>query len=147
MGGRGASSSSGGGGSLQSHFDAENKRIAEFMQGSRSGSIEMENGQTLERYTLDYMKNYILKDAKSGGVMWEDDQISILYKDGKIESYIEGDDTSGMKLSNIEGVIYSNSATTAYAGKGVEIVNYKELFPKDYPHEKGYEDDWRIDFE
>lgn len=131
---------------LKEHFEKENKKVQELMD-KRSGSIEMENGQILEKYTMKEMIQMILKDAKEQGVQYEDSFISIQYTDGSTAFYGEGDDTSKMKLANINGVIWDNPMTTAYSGKGVEIVNYKELDPKNYPDEKGYEDDWRMDFE
>ena len=128
------------------HFAKENRRVEDFMK-KRSGSLEMKNGQILEHYSLGEMKNMILKDAKDAGELYEDDAISIQYVDGSVESYVGGDDTSKMKLSNINGVIWNNANTIAYAGKGIKIENYKEKYPEDYPDEKGYEDDWRMDFE
>lgn len=146
MGGRGASSASGNSMvALQKHFDKENTRVEKLMS-LKSGSIEMENGQILEKYTMREMKTDVLKEAKDNQYMWADDSIAIRYTDGSISVYGEGDDTSKMKLTNIEGVIYENASTTAYAGKGIKIENYKQLYPKDYPDEKGYEDDWRMDF-
>lgn len=148
MGGRGASSGAGGN-SLQKHFESENARIQAFMDkkiGENGDSIEMSNGQILEHYTMKDMKNNILKEFKGNGSMYEDDAVSILYKDGSVQTYVGGDDTGDMKLTNIKGVIYDNANTSAYAGDGIKIENYKELFPSDYPDEKGYEDDWRIDF-
>ena len=130
---------------LKAHFESENKRVEEFME-KQSGSIEMENGQILEKYTMKEMKNMVLKDAKDAGDNYEDNFIAIQYTDGTIKTYGGGDDTSKMKLTNINGVIWDNANTSAYAGKGIKIENYKEKYPKDYPHSKGYEDDWRIDF-
>lgn len=146
FGGRGASGLSGAAGNtLQAHFDKENAKVDEFMNSRKSGSITMDNGQILEKYTMDEMK-LVIKEAKDAREMWQDDAIAIRYNNGDIASYVEGDDTSNIKLTGISGVIYNNSNTTAYSGKGVEIVNYKELYPKDYPDSKGYDDDWRMDF-
>jgi len=139
MGGRGASSGGAGGGGLQAHYEKENARISEFMNGKGNGTIEMENGQIIERYTMDEMKT-ILKDAKDAGEMWEDDAIVIRYTNGEVKYYGEGDDTSKIKLSNISGVIYENANTSAYAGKGVKIENYDEMF------DNWGGDDWRLDF-
>ena len=161
MGGRGARSAGGAGGTgagagnseemdLQKHFDSENARVEEFMkQPLKNGyaSIEMENGNILEHYSMQYMKDMILKEVKDNGYGIDDEMVSILYKDGTVKIYSGGDDTSKMKLSNIEGVIYDNASTSAYAGKGIKIFNQKELYPDAYPHSKGYDDDWRIDFE
>ena len=132
--------------SLEQHFAKENARIDEFMSGRSSGSIEMENGQIIEHYTMDYMKKMILKEFKDMGEMPADNAVSIRYNDGSIEAFTEGDDTSNMKLSNISGIIFDNDMTTAYAGRGIKVMNYKELYPNEYPDEKGYEDDWRLDF-
>ena len=131
---------------LQEHFKKENERVEKW-QNSRESSIEMDNGQILEHYPINEMKKMILKEAKDAGVMWEDDSISIQYTDGSVKVYVEGDDTDKIKLTDINGVIWSNANTTAFAGKGIKIENYKELYPKDYPDEKGYEDDWRMNFE
>jgi len=72
--------------------------------------------------------------------MWEDDAIVIRYTNGEVKYYGEGDDTSKIKLSNISGVIYENANTSAYAGKGVKIENYDEMF------DNWGGDDWRLDF-
>ena len=150
MGGRG--SSSGGfkiNGGLQQHFKKENARVADFM-AKKEGSIEMDNGQILEKYTMKDMKYTILQETKDNGYMWADDAVAILYKDGSIAYYGEGDDTSKMKLSNIKGVIYENASTSAYSGTGVVIENYNETAAgeKGTPYGKSkLEDDWRIDFE
>ena len=141
--GRG-SSAGGGAKTLQKHFESENKRIKEFMTKPlppNGTSIEMENGQIIERYTMKEMKHLILEEYKSYGDMPDDDAIAILYNDGKIAVYTGGDDTSKMKLSNIRGVIYENEMTSAYAGKGVKIENYYELY------DNWSDDDWRLDFE
>ena len=148
MGGRGAKSS--GSGSLQSHFERENARVKDFMNAPLKNGyaqIEMDNGQILERYSMEYMKNNVLKEIKANKLGIDDESVSILYKDGSFATYGGGDDTSKMKLSNIEGVIYDNAGTSAYSGKGIKAVNYKELYPESYPDAKGYDDDWRLDFE
>ena len=77
--GRGSSKAGGGGkgGSggisrdLQKHFDKENARIEQFMssRAKSSSSIEMENGQILERYTMSQMVD-IMKDVKANGAVW-----------------------------------------------------------------------------
>ncbi|MBR5677082.1 MAG: hypothetical protein IKX20_02980 [Paludibacteraceae bacterium] len=147
-------SKAGGGGAkskvdaLQAHFDKENARVEEFLNGRGADDITMDNGQIIERYTMKDMKNLILKEAKNNPdqTLTDDDAIVIQYTDGTIAYYGGGDDTSKMKLTNINGVIYENANTSAYAGKGVKIENYKQLYPKDYPDSKGYEDDWRLDF-
>ena len=146
MGGRGASSGTGKAVSLAEHFAKENARMEKFLEGRGDGSIEMDSGQIIERYTMEYMKNSVLKEFKENEFMPADNGVSIRYKNGNIEAYTEGDDTSKMKLSNIDGVIFENDSTTAYAGRGIKAMNYKELYPKEYPDEKGYEDDWRLDF-
>ena len=134
---------------LQAHFDKENARVEEFLNGRGSGEITMDNGQIIERYTMSDMKNLILKEAKNNPdqTLTDDDAIEIQYTDGTTAYYAGGDDTSKMKLTNINGVIFENANTSAYAGRGVKIENYKQLYPKDYPDSKGYEDDWRLDFE
>lgn len=129
---------------LGRHFAEENKRITDFMESPKSGSITMSNGQIIEHYTLDEMKRDILKDMKQNGTQYEDMQVAILYNNGTEAVYGEGDDTSKMSLSNIRGVIYGNPETTAYAGKNIMIRNYKQLYPEEY---KNHEDDWRIEFE
>ena len=128
----------------EQQFAKENKRVEEFMQKPLDGhdvvNIEMDNGQVLEHYSMDMMKNTVLKEAKDNKEVWEDDAIYIKYKDGKVASYTGGDDVSKMKLTNIEGAIYSNAGTTAYAGKGVKIRNYNEIYD-----DWGF-DDWRMEF-
>lgn len=140
MGGRGARSSvSKGANKLQQHFEKENARVEEFLQG-RAGSITMENGDIIERYTQKEMLS-ILREFKDNGVMWDDGAVDIMYKDGTYKGYRGGDDISKMKLSNIDTIIYSNDATQAFSGKNIKIENYYEKY------EGWHEDDWRIDFE
>ena len=158
MGGRGSSSGKAdnkavGGISrdLQKHFDKENARVEQFMSGRAKSysSIEMENGQIIERYPMPQMVD-LMKEVKANGTVWEDDQIAILYSNGKVAIYGEGDDVSKMKMSGIRGVIYENSATNAYAGTGVKIENYNQIYAGEkwtrYGTNKD-EDDWRMDFE
>lgn len=153
MGGRGANSASGGiSAGLQRHFEKENKKISELMSGKvgNGKSVEMDNGQILERYSMDEMKNLVLKEYKKNGYMDDDDSVAILYKDGNIAVYGGGDDTSKMKLSNIKGVIYENANTSSYSGTGIVIENYNEILAgeKGTRYGKGKdEDDWRINFE
>lgn len=138
---------------LQRHFDIENAKVEKFMSGQASsksgGSLTMDNGQILERYTLKEMQG-ILKETKDNGYVWSDDGFSILYNDGSMSFYAPGDDISKVRTSGIKGVIYENGSTTAYAGSGVKIenLNQTEAFAKHtrYGSSK-YEDDWRMDFE
>lgn len=135
--------------SLKRHFDRENARVADLMK-KRQGSITMDNGQILEKYTMDEMMRYTLRDMKANGEAWSDFSVSILYKDGKQAHYTSGEDTSKMKLSGVQAVIEDNGSTLAYAGKGVKIenLNQTEAFAKmtRYGTSKS-EDDWRMDFE
>lgn len=135
--------------SLQRHFDRENVRVADLMK-KRSGSITMDNGQILEKYTMDEMMRYTVRDIKDNGTAWDDFSVSILYKDGSQAHYSGGEDTSKLRLSGIQAVIEDNGSTLAYAGKGVKIMNLNETeaFAKmtRYGTSK-YEDDWRMDFE
>lgn len=140
FGGRGTTSASGQEAiKLQQHFEKENARIEEFLQG-RAGSITMENGDILERYTQKEMLS-ILRDLKDNSVMDDDIAIDIMYKDGTYKGYRGGDDTSKMKLSNIDTVIYNNDATQGFSGKNIKIENYREIYEN-----WGDDDDWRIDF-
>lgn len=123
---------------LKQHFEKENARIEEFLQG-KAGSITMDNGDIIERYTQKEMVSY-LKDFKENGSMWEDDAVDIMYKDGTYKGYRGGDDTSKMKLSNIDTIIYGNGSTVAFSGKNVKIENYREKY------ENWGDDDWRVDF-
>lgn len=133
---------------LKDHFAKENKKVEDFMSGKVRGikSITMKNGQMLERYPMKDML-FTVKEFKDNGELPGDNAIAIYYNDGTIGSWIEGDDLKDMKLRDIYGIIWGNESTQAYAGNGIKIENYKELFPKDYPDDKGYEDDWRIDFD
>ena len=141
MGGRGASSSVGRGSTkLQKHFEKENARIEEFLS-SRAGSITMANGEIIERYTQKETLS-ILREFKDNGSMWENDAVDIMYKDGTYKGYRGGDDTSKMKLSNIDTIIYSNDNTKGFSGKNIKIENYREKYD-----DWGDEDDWRLDFE
>ena len=126
----------------------ENARVADFMK-KREGSLEMDNGQILEKYTLKDLKSY-LKEAKGNGEMWADTSFSVLYTDGTQAFYGEFEDTSKIKLTGIKAIITDNGSTTGYAGTGVKIFNMNETeaFAKmtRYGTSK-YEDDWRMDFE
>lgn len=124
---------------LQQHFEKENARIEAFLQ-SRDGSITMENGDIIERYTQKEMLT-ILRDFKDYGVMDDDMAIDIMYKDGTYKGYRGGDDTSKMKLSNIDTIIYTNDATQGFSGKNIKIENYREIYEN-----WGNDDDWRVDF-
>ena len=124
---------------LSEHFNAENNRVNDFMNKTRSGSIEMENGQIIERYSLKDMKSQI-REFKQNGSVPADTTIAVRYNDGSIKVYGEGDDLSDLKLNNVSGVIYDNGSTSAFAGRGVKVNNYNELY-----NDWG-EDDWRLDF-
>ena len=137
---------------LKKHFESENKKVSDMMKGKvgTGKSVEMANGQILERYAMDEMKNMILQEAKDNGEMWSDSSVAILYRNGDVKVYSEGDDTSKMKTSNIKGVIFDNGSTSAYAGTGVKIENYNETLAGEKGTRYGTdedEDDWRIDFE
>ena len=124
----------------QSRADAETKRINNFMDSKRTGSIEA-GGHTIEHYSKKDMVN-ILKEYKQGGDCPPDVAISILYNDGTTAHYTEGDDLSGMKLTNINSVIYGNENTDAFSGNYVKAYN-------DYSEEAGETFDdgiWRLDF-
>ena len=116
---------------LQRHFDIENAKVEKFMSGQASsksgGSLTMDNGQILERYTLKEMQG-ILKETKDNGYVWSDDGFSILYNDGSMSFYAPGDDISKVRTSGIKGVIYENGSTTAYAGSGVKKAQGIEIF-------------------
>ena len=99
----------------------------------------MANGDIIERYSQKEMLS-ILKDFKDNGVMDDDMAIDIMYKDGTYKGYRGGDDTSKMKLSNIDTIIYNTDATQGFSGKNIKIENYYEKY------EGWYEDDWRVDF-
>lgn len=157
MGGRGSSSGKAdnkavGGISrdLQKHFDKENARVEQFMSGRAKphSSIEMENGQILERYTTKQLIDY-LKDAKNSGGLSADEQYAVLYSNGEIKVYNSEDDISKIKLSGIRGIINENESTSAYAGTGVKIENYNQIYVGEkwtrYGTNKD-EDDWRMDF-
>lgn len=138
--------------SLEKHFERENARVEEFMSGransKSNGSLEMDNGQILERYTMKEMLG-ILKETKDNGTVFEDDGFSILYSDGDMKFYSPGDDISKVKTSGIQGIIYENGSTTAYAGSGVKIENLNETEAGAKLTRYGtskYEDDWRMDF-
>lgn len=137
---------------LEKHFERENARVEEFMSGKASsksgGSIEMDNGQILERYTNKEMLD-ILKESKENGTLFEDDSFAILYNDGNMKFYTGGDDISKVKTTGIQGVIYENGSTTAYSGKGVKIENLNQTEAGAKLTRYGtskYEDDWRMDF-
>ena len=138
--------SRGSGSSLQSHFESENNRIKEFMNNNKNEyeSIQMSNGQVIEKYSMQDLKD-MLKDVKKGYTTLTDESYFITYNNGSTLSVNEETDLKQIKLTGIKSIIYEGSETIGYAGKGVNIVNYKEKYPKDYPHSKGYEDDWRIE--
>lgn len=122
-------------------FAKENLRVKDFMK-QETGQIQMANGQVLEKNTLKDLK-WQVQEFKQNGTMPEDFAVSMRYSNGDIVSYVEGDDTSKMRFSDVTGIILDNPGTLAYAGSGVEIVNYKELYPEQY---KIHEDDWRMQF-
>ena len=134
---------------LKAHFEKENARIKDFMSGNVKSAkqITMENGQVLERNTMKDMIEWVKGFKDYDDAMPSDNQVSIFYNDGTIKSWIDGDNLKDMKLKDIQAIIWDNESMQSYAGKGVKIVNFKELYPKDYPDAKGYEDDWRIDFD
>lgn len=101
--------------------------------------LETENGiRIIERHPMKEMKGY-LKEYFSNEYVddMDEDAIYIMYKDG---TFLNVEETKGVKLTNIKGVIFENSATTAYAGEGIEIVDYNELY-EDWGGE-----DWRVEF-
>lgn len=122
----------------QLHFEKENARVEEFLHG-RAGSITMKNGDIIERYSQKEMVS-ILREFKDNGFMHEDDAVDIMYKDGTYKGYRGGDDTSKMKLSNIDTIIYTNDNTQGFSGKNIKIENYYEKY------DGWHEDDWRLDF-
>ena len=125
----------------QPTYESENQRLTDFLSKKGSGSIEMSNGNVIEHYSRKFM-NTILKEAKQNGEMYQDDSVTIRYKNGDVVTYVGGDDTSNMKLTDIDGIIYSNAETDAYAGNGV--IGYN-----DYDSNMGetFEDGiWRLDF-
>jgi hypothetical protein len=113
------------------------------------GSLEMDNGQILERYTMKEMLD-VLKETKDNGNVWNDDSFAILYKDGNMSFYSGGDDISKAKTTGIQGIIYENGSTIAYSGTGVKIENLNQTEAGAKLTRYGtskQEDDWRMDFE
>ena len=94
-------------------------KLNNLINSKKEGSVELDNGQIIEKYSMKYMKDNILKDYKNQGYMPDDDYIYIKYKDGTDARYGAGDDTSNMKLTNIESVFYYNEATDAFAGDNI----------------------------
>ena len=172
FGGRGAESGVSHGGTnlspaMEAHFRAENKKIKELMAHEDS-AVTMSDGSILEHYTMKQLKDQA-KEAREYGAMWQDNSMAFLYSDGRIEVYGEGDDTSGIRLTGLKGIIVTNDTTQGYAGKGIVITNDNEIYagerirPKPYKKwKKGTglseetnwehygaskdEDLWRIDF-
>ena len=102
--------------------------------------LETEYGtRIIERFSLKEMKKS-LKDYISDNKEVDfsnGDAICIKYKDG---TFLYVEETKDIKFSNIEGVIFENAETSSYAGKGVEIVNYNDIYD-DWVFE-----DWRVEF-
>lgn len=96
-------------------------KLNNLIKSNKEGSVELDNGQVIEKYSMKYMKNMILKEYKDNGFMPDDDAVYIRYKDGTEAVYGGGDDTSNMKLTNIDHVIYANENTDAFAGNNVSI--------------------------
>lgn len=124
---------------LSQHYASENQKINNFLNKKSSGSIEMENGQIIEHYSIKDMKA-VVNEFKANGVMPEDNQVAIRYNDGTVKVYGEGDDLSDLDLRNVSGIIWGNENTNAYAGKGIKAQNYGEINGGDWG------DDWRLDF-
>ena len=119
------------------------KRVNEFMSKEtvkkyKCLELETENGlRYIERFPLKEMKKMIKEYADDNGYTDENDSLTIKYKDGTIKNIIW---LAEVKYEDIEGVIFDNEATTAIAGKGVEIVNYDDLY------ENWGGEDWRAEF-
>lgn len=119
------------------------KRVNEFMSKEtvkkyKCLELETENGlRYIERFPLKEMKKMIKEYADDNGYTDENDSLTIKYKDGTIKNITW---LAEVKYEDIEGVIFDNEATTAIAGKGVEIVNYDDLYEN-----WGWED-WRAEF-
>ena len=121
------------------HYKSENSRVNDFLNSRNSGSIQMENGQIIEHYSIKDMRS-IVNEIKSNAIVPEDNSIAIRYNDGNVKVYSEGDDANNINLNNVSGIIWDNGSTTAYAGKGIKIENYDEL------NDDWGGDDWRVDF-
>ena len=104
-------------------FQSEQAKIDKFLDSKKPGSIEMESGQIFEHYSLKDMKT-ALQDIKDMGYCDEDFQCEIRYKNGDIVVYGAGDDTSNMKLSNIDTAIFRNPNTDAFYGNNARIYTY-----------------------
>lgn len=91
----------------------------------------------IEHYSLKSMKQLLKDYISENEYVSEDDSICIKYKDG---TFLYVEKTKDIKFTNIEGVIFDNPETTAYAGEGIEIVDYNQLY-EDWGGE-----DWRVEF-
>ena len=158
MGGRGSSGKKYGGGQkisggLQKHFDAENKKLEEFLNSNDYDhgykSVQMDNGQIIESYNAEGLKKHV-KDLRSdmGDYVDEDTSIWVEYKNGTKRIFGSGDSTKGLNSTGIKNYIENNANTTVVYGKGVKVVNYNQKYAKqkwtDYGINK-YSDDWRAE--
>lgn len=123
FGGRGASSGGNGhsytkGNLTESEYndfvEGRQQQFEDWLDNKKSQILELDNF-TFEKYTKKEMTD-IFKETTQDGYVPQDFAFGITYKDGKTVSLIEGDDTKGVKLTNIDSMIYYNENTTGVWG-------------------------------
>lgn len=105
--------------------------------------LELETGENhyriIERYSLSEMKKALKDYICDNEYVGEDEEICITYKDG---TFLYVEETKDIKFTNIKGVIFENAETSAYAGKGIEVVDYNDIY-----EDWGWGgEDWRLEF-
>lgn len=129
FGGRGGSSGGGGGGGAitqrgyEKLLQTNQEKIDTWLNGRGASSLTLSNDENyFERYTMKQMKEIVKEDTQFGKVP-EDISIHLRYKDGRSESYVEGDDFdyNSIKWSTVSTIKYSNPGSEAYAGSSKTV--------------------------
>lgn len=129
MGGRGSGTGGVGGTGvapdLQAVWDKEEQQLNDLLK-KQQGSVDIEGAQ-YEKYTMKEMKDLLFGNFWDEWGVPSDNQIDILYKDGKTDSFGEGETfkpTQGK--SQIDSVILSADYGYSVAGKNIKWENYQE---------------------
>lgn len=94
--------------------EGREQQFQDWLDNKKSDSLTLD-GFIFEKYTKKEIVD-IFKETTEGGFIPEDFAFSITYKDGKQTSLTEGDNTKGVKLTNIDSMIYYNDNTTGVWG-------------------------------
>lgn len=104
---------------VKNPVEADQESLNKLITSKKTGSIETDNGQVIEKYSMKDMRENV-KNIKQNGLE-DGEQLYIRYKDGTEVAYSSGDDTSGIKLTNIDSVVWNNANTDAFAGSNITI--------------------------